>query len=441
MNETDVRDVLARALVAPQPDRIDVDRAIASGVRRKRQRAAAALGSIVVALGVVAAVLLAGLPRGNAPAPMVSSSTPPLAGTRWVLTSYADDRGAIVDASTTTNTQASLWFLTDTQLTGSTGCNGFGGSYTVRGSSLTIPQPDVNQMRCGGASDEQEPAVLQGLGRVASYAVVSGSLHLLDSSGSPVLTYAPQDLDLAGTSWRVTSIANDKADGTSVPSSATSRMTLDLHADGTFTGSDSCNSFGGAWESNRPGRLYLSGFGGTEVGCADMASPERYVAMLARVTSYGLNWDRLTLTQDGGMGAITLQRIDVVSPSPATSGTPSPSATPTPAATDALAAALRCGPDGLSRFYDDVGHSSATVNTPEAAARAAASTRTRAGGEVVLTPWDRPELLLGPLRAGEVVYLASDSAGVPLMLVSVQKDPTGRYIAGVEASCQTPPTS
>lgn len=441
MNETDVRDVLARALAAPAPDRIDVDRAIASGVRRRRRRAVAALGSIVVALGVVAAVLLAGLPRGSSPVPTVSSSTAPLAGTRWVLTSYADARGQLVDAATTTNSQASLWFLTDTQLTGSTGCNGFGGTYTARGSSLTISQPSVNQMRCGGASDVQEPAVLEGLGRVASYAVVSGSLHLLDSSGSLVLSYAPQDLDLGGSSWRVTSISNDKADGTSVPSSATARMTLELHADGSVTGSDGCNQFGGTWESNRPGRLYLSGFGGTERACADMVSPQRYLAMLARVTSYGVNWDRLTLTQDGGMGMITLQRVDVVAPSPTPSGTPSPSATPSPAATDALAAALRCGPDGLSRFYDEVGHSDATVNTPEAAARAAVGVLAGADREVVLTPWDRPELLLSPLRPDEVVYLASDAAGVPLMLVSVIQDPTGRYIAGVEASCQTPPTS
>lgn len=106
MNETDVRDVLARALVAPAPDRIDVDRAIARGVRRRRQRNVAALGSIAVALGVVAAVLLVGLPRGSAPVPTASSSTPPLTGTRWVLTSYADGRGAVVDAATTTNTQA-----------------------------------------------------------------------------------------------------------------------------------------------------------------------------------------------------------------------------------------------------------------------------------------------------------------------------------------------
>lgn len=319
MNETEVRDLLARAAASPAPDRIDVDSAIASGVRRRRQRVAAALGSVVVALAVVVGVLLVGLPRfGASPSPVASSSTPPLAGTRWVLTSYADSSGAQVEPQPADLPRASLWFLSGSQLTGSTGCNGFGGDYVVQGSSLTIPEPGHTQMYCSETA-AQEESVLHDLGRVASYAVVSGSLHLLDASGSVVLAYAPQDLELAGTSWRVSGISGDRGDGTSVSASATSRMTLDFRADGTFTGSDSCNQFGGTWESTRPGRVYLTGFGGTEVGCTDMASPARYLALLARVTTYTIDWDRLTLSQEGRMGTITLQRVAASAPGPGAS--------------------------------------------------------------------------------------------------------------------------
>ena len=111
-----------------------------------------------------------------------AASLPPtdLAGTKWVLSSYvANDED--VDAAAV----AALDFGADgSTLSGTTGCNGVGGTYTQDGSNLTIALGPMTLVACtDDATTAQEQAIVAGLPRVVSFTAV-GQLALLDEKGA-----------------------------------------------------------------------------------------------------------------------------------------------------------------------------------------------------------------------------------------------------------------
>ena len=85
-------------------------------------------------------VLSAGLPL----AASAAQSARTLAGSRWVLTQYAVQRSAFVSA--VGEQRPTLVFGTDGRVSGTTGCNSFGGPYSEAGGRLTIG-PVVSTLR------------------------------------------------------------------------------------------------------------------------------------------------------------------------------------------------------------------------------------------------------------------------------------------------------
>lgn len=125
------------------------------------------------------------------------ASLPPtdLAGTKWVLSSYVvDDED--VDAAAV----AALDFGADgSTLNGATGCNGFGGTFSQDGSTLSIELGPMTRVACtDDATTAQERAIVEGLPRVASF-TASGQLALLDDQGRALLIYDPNTAGLEGT--------------------------------------------------------------------------------------------------------------------------------------------------------------------------------------------------------------------------------------------------
>ena len=101
----------------------------------------------------------------------------------WKLTSYgpADARTAAVpDAG------AALTFNQDGTVTGNSGCNGFGGSYTVEGDKITFKDIVSTLMACDGPRMEQEDAVHKALTDTASYKIEGNTLTL--TNGDMVLS-------------------------------------------------------------------------------------------------------------------------------------------------------------------------------------------------------------------------------------------------------------
>ena len=171
-------------------------------------------------------------PATSAP-PASSTAGPPLEGTSWSLTQVA---GAAAQPG------GLLAFARGGRLTGSTGCNDFGGTYTQSGSSLTITTGFQTAKACGPPLDAQETAVNAALPKVASVTNGGSTLTLLDASGTALLTYLPARADaLVGPHWEVTGINNGQQAVTSVIVGST--VTATFGADGSVSGSAGCNSY------------------------------------------------------------------------------------------------------------------------------------------------------------------------------------------------------
>jgi heat shock protein HslJ len=77
----------------------------------------------------------------------------------------------------------------DGRLSGSTGCNTFGGTYEQSGASLSIGVGQITLIGCTGPLGKQETAVLAALGKTAAMRTTDTSLTLLGSGGAGLLIY------------------------------------------------------------------------------------------------------------------------------------------------------------------------------------------------------------------------------------------------------------
>lgn len=115
----------------------------------------------------------------------------PLVGTNWRLTDYWDGQGAVVAALPGTTVTAV--FGTDSQLTGSGGCNNYSASYSLLTipNSLTIATPIGANIFCATPEGimPQEQIYLSTLPTITSYQINGNVLELQDSNGRVVLRF------------------------------------------------------------------------------------------------------------------------------------------------------------------------------------------------------------------------------------------------------------
>lgn len=118
---------------------------------------------------------------------------PPLEGTNWVLDSYYDGVGAMIRPLA--GTAITAVFGVDGNLTGSSGCNTYGASYTVDGNSLAIGPPAGTNSICGTPTGimEQEQWYLTLLPTASSFNLSSGFLSISDENGRLILQYITRE--------------------------------------------------------------------------------------------------------------------------------------------------------------------------------------------------------------------------------------------------------
>lgn len=103
----------------------------------------------------------------------------------WKLTSYSR---ADVLTPAVTDTEAGLTFKDDGTMTGSSGCNGFGGSYTVEDDKITFSEITSTLMACDDPRMAQEGAVHQVLTDTVSFKIEGNTLTLTNNDMVLVLT-------------------------------------------------------------------------------------------------------------------------------------------------------------------------------------------------------------------------------------------------------------
>lgn len=137
-------------------------------------------------------VLIAGLAiAACSSTPDSSSSNPPasLEGSSWVLATYSAVGSSGAEEKAAAGAPAVLTFSAATRLTGSTGCNTFGGVWTQNGSSVLITPGPPTTKTCSAALTAQETALIAELQRSVGFAIEGTTLKLSNSDGELLLTY------------------------------------------------------------------------------------------------------------------------------------------------------------------------------------------------------------------------------------------------------------
>lgn len=222
-----------------------------------------------------------------------------LDGTSWVLQEM--DSEAPLEGTTITAEFA------DGEISGSSGCNSYFGSYTLEGNTITFGIMGMTEMACMEPEGvmEQESTYLETVRSATEVRLAQGQLEMMDESGDVVLRFKRPDesgvqtASLEGTTWSLESFVEGEA-ATSLIAGTTITMEL---SNGRLTGSAGCNSYGGSYTAE-DGELTVNELVWTEMACLDpegvMEQEQRYLDTLNNVSTFELEGNRLTLrTSDG----------------------------------------------------------------------------------------------------------------------------------------------
>lgn len=201
-------------------------------------------------------------------------------------------------------------------LSGTTGCNSYGGTFRTDGGAITMSVGAMTEMACDGPRDAQEVTFIGALPTVTSWRLrEDGALEL---GGGAAIVAMPNDVqvqvqvqpgagdpdqpvtdgDLPGTSWALVAIdATDDLAGI-VP-------TLEFGDDGSMAGLAGCNQFTGPYTLNAS-TIEVGALGATKMACGKPADAvERlYLGVLAEVDTWAIGGDG-QLVLEGPAGSLT----------------------------------------------------------------------------------------------------------------------------------------
>jgi heat shock protein HslJ len=210
-----------------------------------------------------------------------------LEGTEWVLNSYLNQEGQLVDPIAGTFISANF---EAGQVNGNASCNGYFGGYEVDGNSISIGPLASTEMFCGSPPGvmEQEMAFLSAMGTASEYKVEGDQLLLFDPSGDPILVFeAAEALVLPGSLWNVLMYNNGQEAVVSVIIGT--EITAHFGEDGQLTGSAGCNNYSAAYEIDGD-QITIGPAITTRMACGEpediMQQEMAYLAALEMASSY-----------------------------------------------------------------------------------------------------------------------------------------------------------
>jgi heat shock protein HslJ len=175
-----------------------------------------------------------------------TGASPSLIGS-WKLTEYGPVDSPVPAVE---GVEAGLTFNENGTVSGTSGCNGLGGDYTVEGNQITFGEFVSTLMACDDPIMQQEEAAHKVMTGTAIYKIEGDTLTVTNNDMVLVLTrgsFDPQEpadpVSLTG-AWKL--ISYGTAD---VASSALADVEANLtfNEDGSVTGTSGCNEFGGQY--------------------------------------------------------------------------------------------------------------------------------------------------------------------------------------------------
>lgn len=236
-----------------------------------------------------------------------------LRGTEWMLVSMGAPGGEIPVIG---DTPLTLELTADGAAVGESGCNSFGGQYTVQDGTISFSELVSTLIACEDAGIiEQEATYLEALPAAGRYELTADGLTLWYDDEAGVLNFVPATPGdepstpeaeagegLANTAWSLESFGPV---GSEVPLVEGSAITL-VFEDGQAGGNGGCNSYGSDYTVEGDS-LSFGLINTTLMACMDNAVTEqegRYLAALQTAESFEMTGDTLTIFYDGGEGAL-----------------------------------------------------------------------------------------------------------------------------------------
>lgn len=218
-----------------------------------------------------------------------------LEGVTWRLSTYLAD-GKPVEVPAAIGATATF---AGGQVSGSNGCNSYGGPYVASGSSLTVGPLASTMMACGPVQSAIESAFMTGFQAAGSYTATEAQLTIYDTTGAQTLVFEPQTaITLVGTPWTVTQYNNGKQ--ATVSPVLDSTITLEFGADGTVSGNATCNTYNGSYATDGD-KLTIGPLATTRMACASdelNAQEMQYLAALQNAATFEISNGTLTIRDD-----------------------------------------------------------------------------------------------------------------------------------------------
>ena len=265
------------------------------------------LAGTVLLVIVVACIVTAGCTAGTS----TPGTAAGLTGVSWSLDTYLADNGTLIPALP--KSEVTARFDDDGKVVGSAGCNQYGSDYHLDGTVLSISPPISTKMYCSEPEGlmEQEARFLELLASAAECQIENNRLEIIDASGAPVLTFVKGiPIDLAGTSWTLTSLIDEG--GSMAPIVTGTTVTAIFDADGIrVSGLAGCNHYSADYTRNGADITIKSAVR-TDMYCGEpeglMDQEDRYLSLLTDVSSYWVEGDRLILSDKEGADLLVLDR-------------------------------------------------------------------------------------------------------------------------------------
>lgn len=217
----------------------------------------------------------------------------------WKLTAYGPADAPIPAVE---GVDAGLTFNEDGTVSGSSGCNGLGGDYTVEGDQITFGEFVSTLMACDDPIMAQEEAARKVMTGTATYEIENDRLTITKDSNVLVLTRGaestvePEGTDLLG-EWKLVSYGTTE---TQSPALADVEAGLTFNEDGTVTGTSGCNEFGGSYMVDG-NDLEFNEIVSTLKLCDTpiMEQEEAVSQMLSDASAYSIEGNMLSIVKNG----------------------------------------------------------------------------------------------------------------------------------------------
>ncbi len=262
-------------------------------------------GRVIIAVAILTTSAAAGGCGSSSRSTPVPPSSQTIANGSWALDSY---RSGTTLVPAVAASGATIAFTNTNNVSGSTGCNGFAGTYTISGSQLTIKLGPMTQRACTSAAVmTQETAITQQLPQVTAYRI-EGNTLTLSGNGNDLFVYSHVSNALPGTSWKVTGVNNGK--GAVESTALTEKLTASFDDENTFKGFGGCNQLTGPYKGGSSGTVTIGPLTSTKKTCGTAADQleSQYNAALSHVTTYEIQGTTLTMRDASNATQVTAQR-------------------------------------------------------------------------------------------------------------------------------------